>query len=123
MNQCEREEYARFVNRACNQYGLNFEEIRSLQRDAKRLHRWAEAECNGEIQRDEVTGKPFRYYGQDGPGPIRKYPTADRETPAIKRIEAIAKAHGLRVELQGDPRGWPVSLHNGSEAYGLAVMI
>ena len=90
--------------------GLLEWECSQILRDAKRLQTWAEAECNGDIERDEVTGKAFRTYNHNGPGPIKRYPTRDTETPARKRIEQIAKEHGLVACFQGDPRGAIVTL-------------
>ena len=62
----------------------------------------------------------------------RKYPIADRETGARKRLKAImAKYPGLRAYVQGDPRGCSlyiltpeqISEHDINSVYtrGLAV--
>jgi hypothetical protein len=66
------------------------------------LSRWGEAMCNGEIQRDEKTGKPFR----------GRYAIADREAGALKRLEKIVSARNARhpeslvhAYHQTDPRG------------------
>jgi hypothetical protein len=88
--------------------GLTYDEAETVRRAAMTLHRWSEHECNGTIERDETTGKTYSVWNIDGPGPIRRSPCPDRETPAIKRIDAIAKKYGLAWEHQGDPRGWPV---------------
>jgi hypothetical protein len=75
---------------------------------ARVLQTWAEHECNGEIQRDETTNKPFRYYGRLMD---HKHPVADRETPCMKRVEALAKRYGLGAYFQGDPRGAMIQLY------------
>lgn len=108
---------------AASAAGLTYEDAEQLRRDAQRLHRIAEHECNGTLERIEEEGRtdhrgrplqPGRVYqvaGMNRPGPLHYHLTADRETPARARIEAIAAKIGARVEYQGDPRGWPVSLH------------
>jgi hypothetical protein len=88
--------------RALASLGLSYEECETLRRCSMTLHRWAEHECNGAIQRDEATGKPYVYSTYDG---RRMYPTADREAGALKRAASILKAHGLELYHQGDPRG------------------
>lgn len=72
---------------------------------AMQLHRWHELECgteNGAIERDETTGKAYWVNAMSG----RRYPAADRETGALKRLAAImAKYAPLSYYVQGDPRG------------------
>lgn len=88
-------------------HGLGFStaEIDALRRISNRLHRWHEAECGdsiGGIERDEETGECFRYVSRTG----KRYPTADLETPALKRLAAIMARHEhLASYVQGDPRG------------------
>jgi hypothetical protein len=82
--------------------GLTWDECETLRRCSMTLHRWAEHECNGAIQRDEATGKPYVYSTYDG---RKLYPTADREAGALKRAASILAAHGLELYRQGDPRG------------------
>ena len=81
--------------------GFTFPECSTLIRASNTLSRWAEAECNGDIQRDEA-GKPWRYYG---PEYQHKCRAADREAGALRRIEAICKRAGAHFYHQGDPRG------------------
>jgi hypothetical protein len=102
--------------------GLSYDAAERLRRDAQRLHRLSEAECNGTIERVEdegrtdhrgrpmLVGKVYAVSGMNRPGPLHYYRTADREMPARDRIEAIAAQIGATVEFQGDPRGWPVTL-------------
>ena len=106
MNKREREVLFRYENDGMAA-GLSRDELEILRRAALTLHRWYEHECNGTIQRDEETGKCYWYSSYDG----RKIgPAADRETPAEKRVRAIAAKHGFEYEPQGDPRGWPIKL-------------
>ena len=69
------------------------------------LHRWHELECGdefGSIERDEKTGKPYMRSSRTG----RRYSVADRETGALKRLDAImARYPTLSAYVQGDPRG------------------
>jgi hypothetical protein len=83
---------------------LSFDEVRSLRKDEMILHRWAEAECNGDIERDENTNRPYRVIRPYN-GPDLKSVCPDRETAAIKRISAICEKHSLHFFHQTDPRG------------------
>lgn len=83
-------------------YGFTRRELSTLLRAEKTLHSWAEHECNGVIQRDEVTGKPYWYCSYSGK---RRYATSDRETGALKRVAALCQAHGVAFYHQTDPRG------------------
>ena len=109
MNMSRREHVTRY-HTAMSAAGFTYEEADRIRRDAERLHTWAEHECNGDIERDEETGKTFRTYNHSGPGPIKRYPCRDTETPATKRIETTAAARGYKAMFQGDPRGWPVEI-------------
>lgn len=91
---------------ALQNHGVKPDKVDILLRCAKTLHTWAEHECNGEIQRDEKTGKPYWYYlATKYHASKRSDPIPDRETGALKRASAIATAHGLTVYHQTDPRG------------------
>lgn len=84
----------------------DFADQNALRLIEKTLHRWGERECNGEVERDEETGKVFAVYGHDGPGPVRRYPTADKEKGALVRLARIMKKYPrLWYYHQGDPRG------------------
>lgn len=82
--------------------GINEDDATALIRASMALHRWAERECNGEIQRDEETGKPYVHSTYDG---RRLYATEDREKGALTRAEKIASKYGLKAYHQTDPRG------------------
>lgn len=105
--------------------GFTYDESAALRRIEMTLHRWAELECGVEghnpqitlaIERDEKTQRPFMR--QMGPGyggqwMDRRWPVADREAGALKRLDSIVKARNERSTLadqvaayhQGDPRG------------------
>ncbi len=82
--------------------GFSLPEIQRLRRIQSTLHRWSEAECNGEIQRDEDNGnKPRRMYDS---GFMQYIP--DREAGALKRLCFIMADHpDLWAYHQTDPRG------------------
>lgn len=106
------------------QLGFTYEESAQLRRISMTLHRWAELECGIEghtpqftiaIEREE-SGKPFMR--QMGPGHggkwiDRRWPVADREAGALRRLKAIVDARNARHPMaemvawyhQGDPRG------------------
>ena len=113
--------------------GFDDREINGLLRAEKTLHRWAEHECNGTIQRDgdNGDGRPYWYNTNTG---AKLGPTADREAGALKRATAIARAHGCDIYHQGDPRGCALYIirpgdiqdgHNVGSCYtnGLAICI
>lgn len=82
--------------------GFSFDESSSLIRAERTLGRWAEAECNGDIQRDENTGIPWRYFGAEHQ---LRAATPDREAGALRRVAAICERAGAHFYHQGDPRG------------------
>lgn len=113
---------ARFYD-SMSKMGFTYTETETLRRAQITLHTWAEAECNGEIQRDETTDKPRRYYGRDMD---RSYPTADREKGALRRIDETLAARNDREPSesalmryhQTDPRGCALYLVPVSELRG-----
>jgi hypothetical protein len=95
--------------------GFTYDEAHDLRRIEMTLSRWSERKCgdgsNWAIERDEKTGKPFNVY--HGEGKPRRYPIADREAGALRRMRAIVDARNQRAALndfvaayhQEDPRG------------------
>ena len=101
--------------------GFTSDEADKLRRISMTLRRWHEMECgtdNGCIERDEATGKAYWRNSYND----RRFPVADRETGAKKRlyriIDAANKARlthmtgdkmtpqdALAPYIQGDPRG------------------
>ena len=96
--------------------GFTYDESAQLRRIEMTLQRWGERECGDAsgncIERDEVTGKPFVTFDR-GNKPRGRYPVADREAGALRRLAAIVAArnerettHGKVYEFhQGDCRG------------------
>jgi len=104
--------------------GFTRSEAEALRRISMALHRWAEYECNGDIERDPERGdKPFWSHASRG-GKHYASPVPDRERGALRRLDKIIAAHTarlphnhdgqtfpchtLRAYIQGDPRGCPL---------------
>lgn len=97
------ESYRQLYNRL-QAAGFGPDEVDALLRIEQTLHRWAERECNGEIERDEE-GRPFASHAAWG-GKHLAYRIPDREAGAQRRLAAIMKGHPEYVAYeQGDPRG------------------
>lgn len=93
------------MNNTLVSLGFTYDECEALRRISMTLHRWHELECgidNGAVERDEETGKTYWYNSYTS----RRTPFPDRETGALKRLNAIMKGRkGLKAYVQGDPRG------------------
>lgn len=98
--------------------GLKFtlDEAETLRRAEMTLTRWAERECNGEIERDEETGKVYSVNTRTGER--RRWTVPDRETGALKRIEATVKARNAR-----EPESGPLSFYHQTDPRGCALYI
>lgn len=118
------ERIARFYSRM-SELGFTEEEATSLRRCEMTLQRWAERECNGEIERDETTGKVY-YYDFNSRGQCSTYTVPDRETGALNRIKGMVSARNRRFgqpddgsEIlsyhQTDPRGCALYLVRASD--------
>ncbi len=85
--------------------GISQGDAIALRRISMQLHRWHELECgveNGGVERNEETGKVTWYSSHTG----RRFPYPDRETGALKRLDAIMARYPTLVHyVQGDPRG------------------
>jgi len=104
--------------------GFTYEEAYSLRRIELTLTRWAERECgdgsNWAIERDETTGKPFNVY--HGEGKSRRYPIADREAGALKRLKAICDARNARQTTDDEAGNNVIPYHQG-DCRGCAVYL
>lgn len=95
--------------------GFTRDEADKLRRISNTLRRWHELECgddNGCVEREHDDGTGRAYWRNAHTD--RRYPIADRETGALKRLTAILKARNdrepeagayLDTYVQGDPRG------------------
>jgi hypothetical protein len=101
---------------------LTFAQAHALRRAELTLQRWAELECGDSndyasrgLERDEATGRPYMVViPHKGDGKARRYPVADRERGALKRVASVCKDAGLNFYHQCDPRG--CALYVGSVA-------
>lgn len=116
--------------------GLGFtrEEAQSLRRISMTLHRWFELECGtGEgqtthsIERDGENGDGRPYHRVQYPtahGYVdRRWPIADRETGARKRLAKIISARNHREIDMRTPVGVPVSAYIQTDPRGAALYI
>lgn len=86
--------------------GLSASETSALLRIERQLHRWAEAQCNGDVTRDEETGQCYRQYGHGTKGPFLTVKTRDLEASALRRLASLMASHPtLSWYHQTDPRG------------------
>lgn len=93
--------------------GIDHCDALELRRIAMTLHRWHELECGDSdnyksyaIERDDETGKPYMCIYPHSDAKVRRYPVADRERGANKRLIAImTKYPEFTSYVQGDPRG------------------
>lgn len=97
--------------------GIAYDDATALRRVSMTLHRWHELECGtGEgqtsysIERDgdEPDSKPYmRVQYPTSHGYVdKRWPVADRETGALKRLASImARYPTMKAYVQGDPRG------------------
>lgn len=109
MTKRQRENYLR-LHEQLGRLGFTTEEIEQLIRIERTLGNWATAECNGEIERDEQTGKPVAVSRAYTQGLISKrlvWPIADRESGALRRLSRIMEPRRRRLIAyhQSDPRG------------------
>lgn len=108
MNRKEAERHYALIARL-NNAGFSAAEAETLRRIEMTLSKWAEHECNGNIQRDgeDADGKPRWYSINERTGDIYRGPIiADRERGALKRLGKLMEAHPEYVAYhQGDPRG------------------
>jgi len=65
MTKRQAERYMQVQN-ALMDHGVTRQEVDSLLRYSKVLSTWAEHECNGVIQRDEKTNRPYWYSPHTG---------------------------------------------------------
>lgn len=101
--------------------GFTRDEANALRRISMTLRRWSEAECNGDIERDDDgNGAPFRSFAATG-GRHLAYRIPDRERGALARLKKIIEDRNDReigavlmgerdivtvsYYVQGDPRG------------------
>lgn len=84
--------------------GFTVDETAKLRRIAGTLSRWDEAECNGDIERDD-DGRPYRVIVNHR-GNRKRFSCRDLERGAILRLRDILRHHPeFAFYRQCDPRG------------------
>lgn len=102
--------------------GFTYAETEVLRLAEKTLHRWAERECNGEIERDEKTGKIHPYNTRTGER--CRYTVPDKETGALKRIAAaVARRNDRDRDSLAGPAGSPVIFYHQTDPRGAALYL
>lgn len=89
------------------------------------LHKWAEQECNGEIQWDDADCTiPRRYYPDRWGTPTVKGPVIpNQEAKWLKEAQDLAAQCGGKVYHQTDPRGCALYFYRDSDLEGRAYPI
>lgn len=106
------------------QLGFTFDEIETLRRAEMTLHRWAERECNGEVERDESTGKTYAVSRYGYGATVTRYRVADRETGALRRIAEAVTARNQRAEIENFPiQRKPLGYYHQTDPRGCALYI
>ena len=94
--------------------GFTQNEAETLRRISMTLSRWAERECNGEVEVED-DGKAFHthdYVSCTGKWKTVRYAIPNREAGAIRRLGKMMQAHpGWDFYHQGDPRGAALYLY------------
>jgi hypothetical protein len=115
MTKREREEMQWMLD-SLTRSGISSEDLQPLRRISMTLRRWFELECgtgtdtvSESVERDEETDKPYKriqYVGAGNKWIDKRYPIADKEKGAIKRLDVLrAKYPALIFYVQTDPRG------------------
>jgi hypothetical protein len=111
--------YALMQRFAARGIALSFEHANTLRRAELTLQHWGEQECGDSndynswtIERDEVTGIPYRCVYPHDSNKVRRYRVPDRERGALRRIKAICEFYGLHFHHQTDPRGCALYVSN-----------
>lgn len=86
----------------------------------RKLHAWAEAECNGEIQwEDQECTIPRRFYPDRWGAHTVKGPVIpNQEAKLLAEAEKLAAQCGARIYYQGDPRGCSLYIYRDSDLEG-----
>ena len=117
LNKQERQDYHERADRALENWGISLNDFTALAEIEHKLQRWAERECNGEVERDEETGKCWAVNPNTG----NRWRTNDLETGAIKRAQEICNRNGGWFYHQGDPRGCQVYFWRSGEPSGSTI--
>ncbi len=89
---------------------ISRDDLEALRRIEMTLHRWAERECNGEVEVDE-NGVAHATFKDSESGREREQ-VPNREAGALRRLASILTSYPhLRAYHQTDPRGCALYLY------------
>ena len=118
MTKKEKQRIFELQSKLCD-LGFSYEETDQLRRISMALHRWAERECNGEIEVDD-DGKAYHqheYTAWSGGCQIVRYRVPNREAGAKRRLAKIMANHpDFTYYHQTDPRGVALYLVNKAQS-------
>lgn len=122
LNGAEQQRWFERSIRAQQRYEISHNEWIVLCNAEHTLSRWAEMECNGEIQRDDPTdawplGRPKRYLNDHWGSPtVPGQYVPDRAAAAMRRAKSVLIGKpDLSIYWQTDPRSAQIYLYRPSE--------
>lgn len=105
---------ANVVSVQLGRLGFTVAEVKALVLWSRKLHRFSERCCNGEVEYDD-TGAAFKVVRDRTGSELARRPARDVESEALKACGAIIAARNAReaaapvtLYRQGDPRGCPL---------------
>ena len=123
MTKRQAENYARLSRTMLDGLGIARDDFDTLLRIERTLHRWAERECNGEVEVDD-DGRAWHSWHDDlhtGPT-VHRVRIPNRERGALKRLSAImARYPALGAYHQSDPRGCSLYVFRKADMEGKDV--
>ena len=120
LNKADKAKYHERERRAFDKYGISNDDFYKLCLIEHTLNNWHCEECDGTIQRDEETGKPFRYIRCEYTGNIQSIEAIkDLENGAKKRARRICQKYSrIYTYWQGDPRGCSLYIYGPNDILG-----
>lgn len=110
-----KENVARIVAVSLGRLGFNVDEVRALVRHSRALHRFAERQCNGEVEFSDDGSECFKVVYDRLGNEVFRRPARNVERIALDAARAICERVNARegfapvtVYYQPDPRGCPL---------------
>ena len=117
MTKREKQRIFELQSKLCD-LGFSYEETDALRRISMTLHRWAERECNGDVEVDD-NGKAYSVNqgGTWNNWKITRHRVPNREAGAKRRLAKIMANHpDFTYYHQTDPRGAALYLVNKAQS-------
>ena len=117
MTKREKQRIFELQSKLCD-LGFSYEETDALRRISMTLSRWAERECNGEVEvDDDAKAYSVNQGGAWNNWKITRYPVPNREAGAKRRLAKIMANHpDFTYYHQTDPRGAALYLVNKAQS-------